>query len=63
MAFKLRTAKDPLSDGSDVYAVVLTDADGAYMVFDAISQDSANRLLVGMQALLNEHTNDGADIN
>jgi hypothetical protein len=58
MAFKLRVARDPLSDGSDVYAVVLSDADGAYLVIDATSSLNAHALAEDIRDALKKYTNE-----
>lgn len=62
MTYRIRTVCEKLSDKSEVFTVVLTDADGAYLPFDMISEQDALTFGARLQELIQAHTNSPAEL-
>lgn len=58
MGYRIKTVCEKLTDGSEAFTIVLTDADGAYLPFDMISEKDALTFGSKLKEAIEAHTNE-----
>lgn len=63
MTYKINIVRDKLSDGSEVLSIKLVDQDGAYLVFDMVSEDDAIIFSEGLRDIINFCCVEGSELH